>query len=87
VSEELERRLREGRLVRQSRTMTSTLDGMPIEVQTGDTRELPHPDAIEAADTLKRYREALEGIAKLTVKQQLPITSQIHECAMKALTP
>jgi hypothetical protein len=41
----------------------------------------------EAAALITSLREALEEIAALTVRQQLPITSQVHELARTALNP
>jgi hypothetical protein len=46
-----------------------------------DERELLR----EAATLITSLREALEEIAALTVRQQLPITSQVHELARTAL--
>lgn len=60
AEDDLEQRLRKGRLVREAETIH--IEGVG-KSSTGEVREFAHPDAIEAADRLKRYRKALEWYA------------------------
>lgn len=43
--------------------------------------------AAQTAQTLERYRGALEAILEMTAKRQLPLTSMVYDAAQEALTP
>ncbi|WP_156359912.1 hypothetical protein [Sphingomonas sp. Leaf10] len=66
MTDDLVGRLRKGRLIQanQTRTMTCGTTGFPIEVGTGEIRELPHPDALEAAARIEALEAALRPFAE-----------------------
>jgi len=72
MTDDLVGRLRKGRLIQANRTriMTCGITGLPIEVGTGEIREVSHPDALEAAARIealeaenRKLREAIKPFA------------------------
>ena len=57
MTDDLVGRLRKGRLIQAAESHVITIGGKTSIASTGETRELPHPDALEAAARI----EALEA--------------------------
>lgn len=101
--DELVAGLRQGRLVRPAeKGLTVMIEGEPYEMWTGEVREMSHPDALAAADTIEAQAARIQSLTAalepfaLAIKDDVPgyriigtvaWTADQHRAARSALNP